>query len=316
MTSWRVDPWDPAYGVAVEVDDLEPSKGDVDIGIELPAADWKPLRPPDDTAPAATLLFVDGVRRIDAHVFIEHDGLDESGICASYAAGAVRCDSLARQAEVVVAHVGRGVFSPSPAARDVITWAGEYRTHVTPGSLPPQLSLAVQEAMGKLEVAVAEEAAATSSTSVDLVVVDGPLRRRDHVPGAIGFVKTHHVAYLPPDQHRVVSMLGPGERTPLFTLGTGWNRFSWYMRLPGGAPAPWSGVVRCECPEVLQPHEAADIANLCAATLPGFASEPHKDPRAPQNLYPIGALENVLRRRLGDRDLLYRSLRAAAGGLG
>ena len=39
---------------------------------------------------------------------------------------------------------------------------------------------------------------------------------------------------------------------------------------------------------------------------------PPKDPRAPQNLYPIAGLERELRRRLGDPALLYRSLRAAA----
>ena len=47
--------------------------------------------------------------------------------------------------------------------------------------------------------------------------------------------------------------------------------------------------------------------------LPAFASEAHKDARAPQNLYPIGGLERELRHRLGDAELLYRALRAAAG---
>ena len=34
--------------------------------------------------------------------------------------------------------------------------------------------------------------------------------------------------------------------------------------------------------------------------LTGYASEQHKEPRAPQNLYPIAGLEQELRRRLGD----------------
>jgi hypothetical protein len=50
--------------------------------------------------------------------------------------------------------------------------------------------------------------------------------------------------------------------------------------------------------------------------LPWFASAPHKDPRAPQNLVPIGGLERELRRRLGDEQLLFRSLRAAARSQG
>jgi hypothetical protein len=42
-----------------------------------------------------------------------------------------------------------------------------------------------------------------------------------------------------------------------------------------------------------------------------MASSPYKDP-GPQDLVPIGGLERELRHRLGDQQLLYRSLRAAA----
>jgi hypothetical protein len=71
-------------------------------------------------------------------------------------------------------------------------------------------------------------------------------------------------------------------------------------------------VVRCECSSDLTPKAAIALADSATATLPRFASEPHKDPRAPQNLYPIGALERELRRRLGDQQLVYRALRIAA----
>jgi hypothetical protein len=40
------------------------------------------------------------------------------------------------------------------------------------------------------------------------------------------------------------------------------------------------------------------------------ASQAHLDPRAPQNLVPIGALERELRHRMGDPGLVYRALRA------
>ena len=49
-------------------------------------------------------------------------------------------------------------------------------------------------------------------------------------------------------------------------------------------------------------------------TLGRYASEPYKDPRAPQNLYPIGGLERDLRHRLGDARLVFRALRVAAAG--
>ena len=202
------------------------------------------------------------------------------------------------------------MFSASPASTSLVTSAGTYEAHVAVGALPAQLSLALQQAMGGLEIGITERACAKELC--DLIVIDGPLRGRDHLGNAIGFVKTHHVAYLPPDQHRLVGALGPFERTPLFTLGTSWSRFSWYLRLPGESGSPWSGVVRCECSPRLAPSDAIVLANLSSATLPRYASEAHKDPCAPQNLYPIGVLEHKLRHQLGERDLVYRALRVAA----
>jgi hypothetical protein len=54
------------------------------------------------------------------------------------------------------------------------------------------------------------------------------------------------------------------------------------------------------------------LADRIALTLPRFASEAHKDARAPQNLYPIAGLERELRHRLGDSGVLYRALRRAS----
>ena len=89
---FTVDPWDPAYGVAVDVDELEPTTGEVDVNIEVPAAEWRPLDP-SPSAAVQSVLFVDGVRRIDAHVWIDGgDLMVHGGICASFAAGAVLCD--------------------------------------------------------------------------------------------------------------------------------------------------------------------------------------------------------------------------------
>jgi hypothetical protein len=95
------------------------------------------------------------------------------------------------------------------------------------------------------------------------------------------------------------------------TLGR-WSKFSWYMRLPGGVGHPWAGVVRCESTADQELDEVVKLADKVTATLPRFASDAHKDPRAPQNLYPIAGLERELRRRLGDPQLLYRGLRRAA----
>jgi hypothetical protein len=304
---FSVDPWDPAYGVAVDVEELDSSSAEVAVDIEVPANEWAPKRPEAEPCPT-TILFLDGVRRVDAHIWIDgDDGIVHGGICASYSAGVVRCDGKARMAD---AAIGRGLFSASPHAVNLVTGAGTFQACVTTGALPAQLALALQEAMGRTEITVAERACARETS--DLVVIDGPLRHRTHLGNAIGFVKTHHVAYLPPEQHQLVALLAPGERTPLFTLGTSWTRVSWYLRLPGGSGSPWAGIVRCECAAELSPRQAVALADAASLALPRFASEAHKDPRAPQNLYPIAALERELRRRLGDPQLVYRALRLAA----
>jgi hypothetical protein len=163
--------------------------------------------------------------------------------------------------------------------------------------------------MAELEIEAAE---AACLDDCDLLVVDGPLRGRGHLPNAVGFIKTHQVAYLPPAQHGVVGALQPGQRTPVFATGTAFSRYASYLRLPGGLNTPWAGVVRLEVPAELDVPVAIALIEQAAAALPRFASQPHKEPRAPQNLYPIAGLERELRRRLGDEALLYRALRLAA----
>jgi hypothetical protein len=190
-----------------------------------------------------------------------------------------------------------------------------------------QLSLALQQHLNDAEVALALQFRKENPDGSDLLFVDGPLRGRTHLDRTIGYVKTHHTTYLPREQAAIVTALRPGERTPAFTMGTSWRRNSWYLRLPpegssGRTPsgrqlpvaAPWAGVVRLECSAELPLPEVRRLASLSALLLPPLASSPHKDPRAPQNLVPIGGLERELRRRLGDQQLLYRSLRAAAAG--
>ena len=71
-------------------------------------------------------------------------------------------------------------------------------------------------------------------------------------------------------------------------------------------------MVRCEATADLAAPDVIALAEVTAAVLPRYASERYKEPRAPQNLYPISGLERELRRRLGDAELLYRALRTVA----
>ncbi len=316
-----VESWAPEYGAPTDEAALRDSDVAVQADAEVPAAEWAPRRPPPSTPVPPMVCFVDGVRRVDARVWITDDaGATRQGLCASYAAGVVACDGTATLA---AAEVRRALISPVGGAPDLDTRHGRYRSTPATSDDPDRLAVELQGRMADLERLVSEQVAAGSPGEVParssgvatLLVLDGPLRRR-HLPGAVGFVKTHQRAYLPDRLAAVVADLDAGERTPAFLVGDAFGRWSWYLRLPCERAHPWAGIVRCEADRDLDVRAAADLADLTARVLPGYASAAHKDPRAPQNLYPIAGLERALARRLGDRELLVRALRRSADGFG
>jgi hypothetical protein len=305
---FTVDPWDPAYGASSEPGTAA-SDAPVVNDVEVAADAWAPRRPPASTPHPGAVIFIDGVRRLEARTWVETgDGDAQPGIFASYAAGAVRCDDRARLVDWTVA---RGLFAPVAEMDDVTTRHGVFSAHTTTDGAPETLMYAVHERMAECEIRIAEQARRNSD---ELILLDGPLRKRGHIHDAVGIVKSHHVRYLPPHLDRVVGRLDAGERSPVFRVDAQpFSRYSWYLRLPGPRGGPWAGIVRCEASGALATEEVAMLADMVSATLPRYASQPHKDGRAPQNLYPIGGLERALRRRLGDTQLLYRALRVASG---
>jgi hypothetical protein len=289
------------------------TNADVRLDIEIPKESWQPLSPPPDLPAPSSVLFVDGVRRIDSSLWVEEaDGTLLPGIAASYAAGVVRCDLRNGFAEVLSATVERGLFTPSSHAVGLSCGITRYEVRRVAGEEPAQLSQAVQPCLQRLEVDVSNRARADSSGEDDLLVLDGRLRDRSTLPRALGYIKTHHQHYLPPEQEAVVGRLRPGQRTPVFHFGRRWQNYSWYLRLPGPAGSSWAGVVRVEASADLSRPDVIDLADLSTLTLPRFASTSYKDSRAPQNLTPIAGLEKKLRSMLGDQRLLLRSLTAAA----
>jgi hypothetical protein len=317
-----VDPWHPNYGASLEVDELRESSARVITDVELPEERWFPLDPDREVEPRPVTLFVDGVRRIDARVWVDEpaDGAFASpALCASYAAGAVCC-CVEEGAHLLAFEVRRGLFTTAAHAVDIATTAGTYqvsladvRPHIASIQM---LSLALQARLGDTEIntAVAARAALDGhrlSEGGDLLVIDGPLRGRQHLPRTLGYIKSHRSEYLPPNLRSLVVSLSPGQRTPVFLLGSSWDRYTWYLRLPCIPGAPWAGIVRLECSATLSAADAIGMAWLSQATICRYASAEYKDTRAPQNLYPIAGLEWQLRRRLGDVMLLYRGLRRA-----
>lgn len=320
-----IEGWSPEYGAPVEVEQDEAPAAQVDAGAEVPEEEWRPLGPDAGAQIPARVDFVDGVRRIEARVWITgEDGEARLGICASYAAGVVRCEE---KAVIHSLKVGRGFFGLA-GVPNLVTRAGTFRACPVAEDDIQQLVNGLQERMGQLEVEVAAargvvtggmgpvgassgpgpEAGGPEPDPAALVVLDGPLRGRQRIPGAIGYVKSHRVQYLSTGPRAVVAALEPGQRTPVFLIQTKWTRYSWYIRLSEAKGHPWAGIVRCEAWAERGLEKVRKIADATAAVLPKFASEPHKDDRAPQNLYPIAGLERELRRRLGDPGMVYRGL--------
>ncbi len=318
---FAVDSWDPGYGTSFGIDGPPETVTSVVTDVEVAADDWAPIAAPRLEPPRAT-LFVDGVRRIDARIWIDAPGgagEASMGLCASYAAGAICC--CASGAHVLSPEIRRGLFTVDPHAAGLVTTAGTYQVFPTTlnekQGLALSLSSALQQRLTELELIAAVNARGHgpdhgTPDGSELLVVDGPVRGREHLPRVLGFIKSHQIAYLEPRLHRLVAALGPTERTPVFLIGGSWDRFSWYLRLPGPRSHPWAGIARVECAANVTASDVIALAALSQAVLPRFASEEFKDPRAPQNLYPVGALESELRRRLGHPGLVYRALRQAA----
>jgi hypothetical protein len=300
-----VDAWDPAYGTSPDQEPLGASETGTDTGVEVPADRWAPVPPP--AGPDADVVhFVDGVRRVDAHMWLDAGDGAVAAVAASYAAGVVTCRAGEARADLI--DVRRGLFTPAAGVNDLRLAQVTYEVQKADADDDLRLSNALQNAMADVE---AECALRARTGPDDLMVLDGPLGRRGQLARVLGMVKTHRSRYLDPALHAMVAELRPAERTPVFRLGADWTRCSWYLRLPCRPGAPWAGVVRVECPD-LDLADVLELAALSQTVLPRYASVEHKDPRAPQNLYPIGGLERLLRRRLGDRLLLERALRRAA----
>jgi hypothetical protein len=336
---FAVDGWDPNYGTSLEVEGDAEAPTQVIADVECDRARWSPIRPKEVAPPAAT-IFVDGVRRLEARIWIDEPAgaISEGGsdsdtdptrrateasaaLCASYAAGSVCC--CREGAHLLNAEVRRGLFTAATHATDLATWAGSYQVFPTVikenQGLAISLSASLQHQLSTLEITTAVAARNQLREHgipdrAELLVVDGPVRGRENLQRVLGFIKSHQIAYLEPRLHAMIGTLTAGERTPVFLLGTSWDRFSWYLRLPCLPGQPWAGIARVECAANLPSHEAIALADLSQAVLPRFASAEYKDARAPQNLYPVAGLERELRRRLGDSALLYRALRQAAFG--
>lgn len=302
-----VEGWQPGYGSPTEPEQaFAPSAEEVDYAVE--AVPWEPQDGHDDGI--VRVAFVDGVERIDARLTLDAATGPISGIFGSYGVGAVVWDRS----------VPRSTFEHLSVERVCVQSQG---AHVAVPPLRHGLAYLVASVEGddpaspvrhlheRMRSAETDLSAALSDSGV-FVVADGPISELRARP-IVGMIKTHRASYLDHERLPIMRSLVPGARSPLFLIRSGrYSRYSWYLRLAEVAGGhSWSGIVRCVTPEAVGLEEAMSVADRTAALLPQVASEQHVDPRAPQNLVPIGALERELRRQLGDQALVYRALREA-----
>ena len=303
-----VETWSPEYGSELSEDfTLEPEAA-VDLSVETPWGEWTAITPPADD-PADSICFLDGVRRLDARIrVIDDKGAIHLGLCASISAGSVHCAN--GRAEIKPGDTRRRLLAPL-ALDPLKTKYDTYHAIHVPASEGNYLSAELQRQMAQMEQEIARN---LNDEDHSLIVIDGPLRSVHNSNKMVGYIKSHRVSYLPPESS-ILMELEPGQRTPVFLVGSSWRRFSWYIRLPSPLAEMGSGIARCEARPDLSKEAVINLANQTARTLPVYASTSAKDSRAPQNLYPIGRLEKQLRHRLGSRELMYRALRMATSGL-
>lgn len=308
MAILRVDPWDPEYGISLELEPIEEAPQAVELDVE--PVPWLPLAPKGhDDLPCCA--FVDGVRRIDVRLFAEEGGATAPALAGSWAVGTTWSTRPPTIGEIVVGRtlvVGGGLthadLTPG-VGRDEL----RYVFIGVSGSTPIDPIVGLQNVMREAEAALAR--GVFLSGRAELLLLDGPLTYFADGP-IVGMIKRQSRSYLPNDRSKILNELGAGERTPLFQLGEQrLERYSWYARL---APVrridgAMTGVVRLEVAKEVGVDRARSLADLTTTVLPRFASVVGRDPRAPQNLYPVGQLERVLRHRLGDAGLVRRALK-------
>jgi hypothetical protein len=304
-----LDPWQVDYDgeVLTEPPSAKPDEG-VRLDVEASGA-WQPVVPDPGGPTPEKVAFVDGIRRVEARLVVQRPGGIAHGVFASWAAGSVElAGGVARFGEPRVDRVvllGSGLLVPSEVS---VGTSLVFRPETTAEVRPEGPAEEVQAGMQRAENQLVRELASGGG----LVVADGPLREDGPAPKRVmGYVKRFVRLYLPAPYLAVLASLPAGGRTPLFIFHRGgFGRLAWYLRLesPARGETAFAGLVRLELAEAAGVDAAAALADATCRLLPKLAPKKWRDPRAPQNLIPIAALEHHLTRFLGDHQLVRRKI--------
>ena len=328
----RLDPWATEYNTAYYAEDIPlEEKQSVDTGVEYDS--WQAVRAAEcPPTPFERLLFTDGTRRVEARVLLEDASRQIAfGVLGSFGVGAVDCCSGGSRAATFVdpEYIGLEMVQRVcvlGSGRSMADFELETNLRHRLGKLSYRVKVSdkrdADAVARRVQFEMLDAEAILTSRLLDaypeaLIVTDGPLPRRGFVPNIVGYVKTIHRVNVTETELDIVRRLEAGERSPLY-LVTGQDksqqRFECFLRLRD--PNPWlyslAGMVRLQVYAGSKPEErleeACGLVNWLAWRLPGFASKQHQDPRAPQQLLPVRALESELKRRLGDAGVTRRRI--------
>ncbi len=304
----RLDPWGAEYEGSIQIGDEDEA---VPVDTRVEQAGWAAIRP-SPAPPPRRIGFVDGVRRVEHRLLIADADRTVFGLLGSFGVGAAVVDGKARVGHEAVGRVlvaGGGLsldafFAPVDGRGSL-----RFEPRSEPDNTPVAPVEGLQKAMRREEASLAERL----SAEVEVVFLDGPLTFLTAARGCVvGFVKRLLRSYLDPSAHALLPRLDVGERTPLFLVPGTEPRYSWYARIARGRAieSALTGVVRLEARAARGLAESKALADLSAREMPRFASTATHDPRAPQNLFPIGGLEARLKHLLGDPAVVRRAIEA------
>ncbi len=309
----RIDPWEVDYG---DQTPLAPGEDDgeadvqVDHEVERDEGSWAPIHPEAIGAmPQQRVVFIDGVRRLEARLHALQGTRLIHGAFGCYAVGAVVL--APEEASFADASVIREVVLGSGAGFPADVRVRPDLTYKAASTAKSEVNAPLRYIQDAMRLAEAQLAAKHCNADT-LTIVDGPLSFEPARKGAaLGYVKRLHQLYVPQSLLPMLASLPAGARTPVFLIrpkSSGLTRYSWFQRLaaPARGTIELHGLVRLEASETLGLDAARTLANAAAAWLPRLAPSRARDPRSPQNLLPIGALEQQLRKMSGDPTLARR----------
>ena len=326
--NFRLEPWSHDYASPIDLnDELAASESEVDPTVEM--KDWDKWQPQQASKLPNQVIFIDGRRRLDAALVGGNGNSVTYGAFGTIAVGAVVVDRAACTAtysQLTIQRIlGFGGNQEAPLTRIPCPLGSKAELVYEPvepqeKNHPDIRKNLIQQAMLRAEATLARQQDAVQPDT--LIILDGRLSYNSP-PLTLGYVKTMHKSYLSDKHAALLWELKPGERTPIFLIKER-NRPHWSWYLKSGSQVyshqlgyhNLHGIVRLELSNEIPLETAREIADRTAYLIPEYASHPYKDPRAPQNLTPVGALERELGRRMGDANLIKRRVQDFLASVG